>query len=376
MMKVIAAPDSFKGSISAPDLCTSIRSGILAVDPSIEVVELPMADGGEGTLDTLRYATGGKAYACRVTDPLGRPVTASYGVLGDGQTVMIEMAQASGLPLLQDDERNPLITTSYGTGEMIRHALDAGYRKFIIGLGGSATNDGGAGMLKALGVQFTDRERNPVKEGGAGLERLASIDLSLLDPRVNESEFIIACDVTNPLIGSSGASAVFGPQKGATDQMVLQLDRALDRYGKVLLQATGTDVRQLPGSGAAGGMGAAFMSVIRAVNKSGIDMVMEAVHFEAHLQHADLIITGEGRLDSQTLSGKVIAGICRKADGVPVIALCGSMELSAAHMDEIGLTAAFSIVRGPCSLETAIANVSLWASRQAEQIVRLYAAKG
>ncbi|MCA0757182.1 glycerate kinase [Paenibacillus sp. N4] len=373
-MKIIIAPDSFKGSISAQDLCESIRGGIEAVVPSAEAVELPMADGGEGTLDALIYATKGTKCECEVKDPLGRPVKASYGIMGDGQTVMIEMAQASGLTLLQESDRNPLITSSYGTGELIRRALRAGYRKFVVGLGGSATNDGGAGMLRALGASFTDESGAQIPEGGAGLAQLSAIDLSGLDSAVRESAFRIAGDVTNPLCGPSGASSVFGPQKGATEEMVRRLDEALNRYGEVLLQVTGTDVRQMPGSGAAGGMGAALLAVLQAESGSGIDLVMEAVDFEDKLQGASMVITGEGRLDRQTLSGKVIAGICRKAraNQIPVIALCGRMDLTAEEMDELGLTAAFSIVPGPCTLEEAMAGASLWARLRTEQIMRLY----
>lgn len=376
-MKVVVAPDSFKGSVSAHDLCAAIRAGIAAAVPSAEVVELPMADGGEGTLETIVYATKGRTCECIVQDPLGRPVKAMYGILGDGQRVIVEMAQASGLTLLQAAERNPLVTSSFGTGELIRHALHAGYRKFVVGLGGSATNDGGAGMLKALGVTFKNADGGLLPEGGAGLADLYDIDLSGMDPAVRESSFRIACDVTNPLCGASGASAVFGPQKGATDEMVRSLDEALNRYGEVLLQLTGTDVRRMAGSGAAGGMGAALLAILNAESGSGIDMIMEAVDFEHHIQTADLIITGEGRLDQQTLSGKVISGICQRAGRyqIPVIALCGSMELTNAQMDELGLTAAFSIVPGPCSLEQAMESGAQWARTQVEQMMRLYAVK-
>ncbi|WP_028611092.1 glycerate kinase [Paenibacillus harenae] len=373
-MKVVVAPDSFKGSISAQELCAAVRAGIQAADPSAEVVELPMADGGEGTLETLLYAAKGRSCEVTVKDPLGRPVKASYGVLGDGQTVIVEMAQASGLTLLQLEERNPLVTSSYGTGELIRHALHAGYRHFVIGLGGSATNDGGAGMLKALGVNFFDAEGELIPEGGAGLAALSAVDLSGLEPAVRESSFRIASDVTNPLCGPFGASAVFGPQKGATADSVRLLDKALYHYGGVLQQLTGIDVRRLPGSGAAGGTGAALMAVLKAESSSGIDLIMEAVDFEAHIRNADLILTGEGRLDGQTLSGKVIAGVCRRAGkyNIPVIALCGSMELAAERQDEIGLTAAFSIVPGPCSLEQAMGSAALWAKAQVGQVMRLY----
>lgn len=372
-MKIIVAPDSFKGSISAPELCAAIGRGIRAVVPDAEVIDMPMADGGEGTMENLVLATAGTRQPVVVQDPLGRAVTAAYGVLGDGETVVVEMASASGLPLLKKDERNPLAASSYGTGELIRHALDAGYRRFLVGLGGSATNDGGAGMLAALGVRFLGQDGNPLAPGGAALAELADIDDSQMDERLSEATFTIASDVTNPLCGSDGASAVFGPQKGATPEMVALLDRALDRYGSVVARAKGRDVRDVPGSGAAGGMGAALLAFMRAEMRPGIDLVMEAMQFEKHAAGADLIITGEGRLDTQTLSGKVIAGICSRAarHRIPVVALCGGMELGGEQCDALGLAAGFSIVRGPCTLEKAMEQTAVWAEQTAEQIARL-----
>lgn len=372
-MKIVIAPDSFKGSISARDLCASIRNGVLNVNPDAEVIELPLADGGEGTLENMVYSTDGKVCELEVRDPLERPIRASYGVLGDGRTVIIEMAQASGLPLLKEHERNPLIATSFGTGELIRHALDSGYRRFIIGLGGSATNDGGTGMLTALGAKFLNQNGALLPSGGAALEELASIDVSGMDPRLKESSFTIASDVTNPLCGPDGASAIFGPQKGATPDMVQRLDMALNRFGEIILNVKGVDMRQVPGSGAAGGMGAALMAFLQAECKPGIEIVTEAIDFEKHIQNADLIITGEGKLDHQTLSGKVIAGVCRKAKpyGIPTIALCGEMELASDQMDQIGLKAGFSIVPKPCHLDEAMENAAVWAQERVEQIMRL-----
>lgn len=372
-MKIIVAPDSFKGSISARDLCAAVRRGIHRVDPTIEVIELPLADGGEGTVNSLVYATHGQMRHVQVKDPLGRPVRAAYGVLGDDATVIIEMAQASGLPLLKPDERNPLLTSSFGTGELILDALQAGYRSFIIGLGGSATNDGGVGMLEALGAAFLDQDGVQLPKGGAALERLASIELSGLDERLRESSFAIASDVNNPLCGVHGASAVFGPQKGATPEMVQRLDLALSRFADVVEKQLGADVRHLPGSGAAGGMGAALLAFFHAEFKSGIELVMDAIHFEQNIQVADLIITGEGKLDEQTMAGKVIAGVCKKAQPyqIPTIAICGGMELTSQQMDELGLLAGFSIVPKPCSLEQAMEQAEVWAEERVEQIVRL-----
>ncbi|MGO0062780.1 glycerate kinase [Brevibacillus fluminis] len=374
-MKIVVAPDSFKGSITARDLCAAIRKGILAVRPDAQVVELPLADGGEGTMESLVYATGGVTQKVRVHDPLGRPITAAYGVLGDEKTVVIEMAQASGLPLLAWAERNPWRTTSFGTGELLLHALDAGYRRFIIGLGGSATNDGGAGMMQALGIRLYDQkgELLPAGASGGALEQLGSLDPSGLDARLQECSFIVASDVTNPLCGPSGASAVFGPQKGATPEMVVQLDRALMRYGDILFAVLGVDVRERPGSGAAGGMGAAWMAFLQAEFKPGIELVMEATGFAEHVRDADLVVTGEGRLDAQTLSGKAIAGVCALAQKhrVPTVALCGGMELTGAQMDQLGLTAAFPIVPKPCGIEEAMENAAQWATERTEQIMRL-----
>ncbi|WP_123040120.1 glycerate kinase [Cohnella candidum] len=372
-MRIIVAPDSFKGSATARELCECIRAGIQDADPNAEAILMPMADGGEGTVDNLVLATGGKTIRRRVSDPLGRPVEAAYGVLGDGVTAVIEAAQASGLTLLKPEERNPLLTSSYGTGELILHALEAGYRRFLIGLGGSAVNDGGAGMLRALGMRLLNADGEPLPDGGGALAELSGIDLSGLDPRLAEAEFKMANDVSNPLCGPQGASSVFGPQKGATPEMIRQLDEGLLRYGKVLSQATGTEVAELPGSGAAGGMGAALLSVLKAESRPGIEWVMELTRFEEHLRTADLVITGEGRLDKQTKFGKAIAGICGKARlyDVSVIALCGSLEVSAEEIEEMGLLAAFSVLPGPCSLEDATVHVAAWTRRQTGQILRI-----
>lgn len=373
-MKIVIAPDSFKGSISAPRLCTAIRKGILQVYPHAEVVELPLADGGEGTMENLVYASKGTVIQLQVMDPLNRPIQAAYGVLGDRKTVIIEMAQASGLPLLSEDERNPLLTTSYGTGQLIAHALDSGYRHFIVALGGSATNDGGAGMLQALGLQLLDSAGQPLPLGGAALQQLVTMDTSKLDARLQEASFDIACDVTHSLCGPQGASAIFGPQKGASQEMVAQLDAALLNFGNTISQQHGVQVIDLPGAGAAGGMGAALYGFFNARMHSGIDMVLELLRWDEHLLGADMIITGEGKLDEQTLSGKVIAGVCRSAalQKIPVVALCGMLDLSATDINKLGLLAAFSIAKGPVGLEMALQHTEQWASEQTEQIMRMW----
>lgn len=373
-MKIVIAPDSFKGSISAKDLCSSISEGIKKEFPEATVIEVPMADGGEGTMENLIYATGGEVYTTLAKDPLGRKIKSFYGVLGDKQTVIIEMAQISGLPLLTESERNPLIASSYGTGQLIIDALDKGYRNFIIGLGGSATNDGGIGMLKALGIKLYNQNNEELDDHVTSLKELDKIDLSCFDIRIKESKFIVASDVTNPLCGVNGASYVFGPQKGATPEMVESLDKALKKYGEVINRKLDKNILEVPGSGAAGGMAAALIAFFNAKIKSGIDITMEVTKLEQIVKGADILITGEGKLDSQTLSGKVIAGVSKvaKKEGVPVIALCGGNELKSSDLDKLGVLAAFSIVPGPCTLLEAINNTRIWATACAEQVMRMF----
>ncbi len=373
-MRVIVAPDSFKGSISAKDLCSSITVGIKKVFSDADVIEVPMADGGEGTMENLVYATDGNVLSIKVNDPLGREIEASYGVLGDGQTAIIEMAQASGLPLLTEDERNPLITSSFGTGQLILDALDRGYRSFIIGLGGSATNDGGTGMLKALGVKFFNNNKEELDDNVESLKDLSYIDLANIDDRIKSSKFIVASDVTNPLCGTNGASHIFGPQKGATPEIVQLLDKSLKSYGQIVHQQLGVNVLDIPGAGAAGGMGAALIAFLNAEVNSGIDITMNVTKLQELVKDADIVITGEGKFDSQTLAGKVIAGVSYVAnrEKVPVIVLCGINELKSNEMDEIGVVSAFSLVPGPCTLNDAVRNAREWVVDRTEQIMRMY----
>lgn len=372
-MNIVVAPDSFKGSISARDICRAVEKGVLRVFPQASVIALPLADGGEGTMENLVFASGGSKFEVVVKGPLGKPVTASIGVLGDKETVVIEMAQASGLTLVSENEKNPFLATSYGTGELIKYALDQNFRKFIIGLGGSATNDGGTGMLKALGVRFFSSDGKELPEGGGALTRLDHFDDSGLDPRIKESSFIIASDVTNPLCGPNGASAIFGPQKGASPEDVTVLDQALLNFGKIVQKQRKIDICQIVGGGAAGGMGAAFVAFLQALIQSGIDVVMDAVQFDEKVKDANFIITGEGKLDSQTLSGKVIAGVSKSAKKhqIPVIALCGGLELDSTQMDKLGIVGGFSIVPGPCSLESAMEKSAKWTEERTEQIMRI-----
>jgi len=327
-MKIVIAPDSFKGSLSAMEAAKAMEEGILQEDSTIETVLLPAADGGEGTMVSLVESTQGKFVSHLVLDPLGRPIMADYGVLGDEETAVIELAEASGLTLLKDEERNPIHTTTYGTGELIRHALNAGYRKFIVGLGGSATNDGGIGMLQALGMKFLDENGFPIGAGGGALKKLSAIDDSQFDLRVFESQFTVACDVDNPLVGKNGASHIFGPQKGADLETVLFLDQCLLNLATIVQHQYGISLQTAKGAGAAGGVGGAFHAFFPSEMKVGIEVVLEGFRFEDRVKGADLVITGEGKTDSQTLSGKTPLGIAKAArkQGIPVVLISGVVE--------------------------------------------------
>lgn len=322
------APDSFKGSLTAVQAAQAMAAGICDADPSIEIVMLPAADGGEGTMCSLVRATGGEIVSVLVQDPLGREVEAGYGVLGDRKTSVIEIAEASGLTLLHDDEKNPLVTSTYGTGELIVHALDAGLRNFIIGLGGSATNDGGVGMLQALGMRFVDEDGLELSSGGGSLGNLHAIDMLHFDKRISESTFLIACDVDNPFVGPTGASAVFGPQKGASLAVVNRLDANLTRLANVVEQLTGISLHGKEGAGAAGGAGGAFQAFFPGKIEQGIDVVLNAISFDKQIIDADLIITGEGKTDSQTLSGKTPFGVAKVAheEGKTIILISGVLD--------------------------------------------------
>ncbi|MDE9452736.1 glycerate kinase [Xenorhabdus bovienii] len=357
-MKIVIAPDSFKESLSALQVAEAIEQGFREIFPQAAYIKLPMADGGEGTVESLVAATGGQRISCSVTDPLGQPVDAFFGLLGDGKTAVIEMAAASGLHLVPMEQRNPLITTSYGTGELILAALEHGAQKLILGIGGSATNDGGAGMMQALGAQLWDGDCRILPLGGAALTRLESIGLSGLDPRLSQLEITVACDVNNPLCGELGASAIFGPQKGATPEMVKVLDSALHHYGMKIESLTGKKVIDVAGAGAAGGMGASLLGCLGAKLQSGIEIVINTLKLEEAIQGADLVITGEGRMDSQTIQGKTPIGVARVAKkfGIPTIALVGGMSRDYHVVHQHGLDAVFSIVPGACSLSDALVN--------------------
>lgn len=355
-MHIVVAPDSFKESLSAVSAARAMEEGIRSVFPEARVTKVPMADGGEGTVEALVSASGGETLGRDVTGPLGDHVRAHWGILGDGRTAVIEMAAASGLTLVPEDQRDPRRTTTRGTGELILAALDRGLRRLIVGIGGSATNDGGAGMAEALGARFLDSEGKDLPPGGGALSRLAAIDLTGLDPRIQETEILVACDVDNPLFGPRGASFTYGPQKGATPEMVEELDRALARYALVAARATGRDVADVPGAGAAGGLGAGFLFFTPARFRPGAEVVLDAVDFARLVEGADLVITGEGRTDFQTAHGKAPVGVARIARrfGIPVICLSGGLgedaDLALAH----GIDALMSITPGPLSLEACL----------------------
>ncbi|MTV36530.1 glycerate kinase [Duganella radicis] len=356
-MKIVIAPDSFKESLTAMAVANEIEAGFREIFPDAEYRKLPVADGGEGTVQAMIDASGGQLLALQVTGPLGEPVSAFYGLMGDGQTAVIEMAAASGLELVAPSQRNPLRTTSYGTGQLIRNALDAGARRFVLGVGGSATNDGGAGMLQALGGRLLDANGAELPAGGGALNRLDRIDLSGLDARIGDCAFDVACDVSNPLVGPQGASAIFGPQKGATPDMVAQLDDNLRHYAAVIARDVGQDVADVPGAGAGGGIGAAMMVFLGGRLRPGSEIVTAAVGLDAAIADADLVITGEGRIDGQTIHGKTPVGVARVAQrhGKPVIAIGGSLGTGAEAVHGHGIAAVFGSVSRPCTVEQALA---------------------
>ncbi|KQV37931.1 glycerate kinase [Massilia sp. Root335] len=355
-MKIVIAPDSFKESLTALQVAAAIEAGMREVWPDATYVKVPVADGGEGTVQAMIDATGGRRVDARVTGPLGQTVDAFYGEAGGGLAV-IEMAAASGLEGVPPDLRDPRTATSRGTGELILAALDAGARRFVLGVGGSATNDGGAGMLQALGVRLLDAAGHDIGPGGAALARLARIDASGLDPRVREAEFRIACDVDNPLVGPRGASAVFGPQKGASPEMVRQLDAALAHFADIVKRDLGQDIAQMPGAGAGGGIAAAMVVFLNGQLRPGIEIVTEAVGLDAAVRDADLVVTGEGRIDGQTVNGKTPMGVARVArrHGKPVVAIGGSLANDADAVHAHGIEVVVAAVARPCSVAEALA---------------------
>ncbi|QPB43269.1 glycerate kinase [Rodentibacter haemolyticus] len=346
-MKIVIAPDSFKESLTALEVATAIETGFKRVFPEAEYVKLPMADGGEGTVQSLVDATQGKLIECEVTAPLGNKVKSFFGLSGDGKTAIIEMAAASGLHLVSPEKRNPLLTTSYGTGELIKQALDLGVERFILGIGGSATNDGGVGMLQALGLQCLDAEGKQIGFGGAELINIDKIDLRQLDPRLHNVHIDVACDVNNPLCGERGASAIFGPQKGATPEMVKQLDRALAHFAEIAERDCGKQIKEQAGAGAAGGMGGGLLLLPNVQLKAGVQIVLDTLRLADYVKDADYVITGEGRMDAQSIMGKTPIGVARTAKqfNKPVIAIVGCLREDYDVVFAHGIDAVFPIIR-------------------------------
>ncbi|WP_142828329.1 glycerate kinase [Planococcus soli] len=376
-MKILIAPDSFKGSMTAVEAAEAMAEGVQDAFPQSAVVKMPIADGGEGTMAALVSATGGKMVEAVVEDPLGRKITASYGVLGDQKTCVVELAEASGLTLLTEAERNPLHASTYGTGELIVAALDAGYRKFIIGLGGSATNDAGIGMLQALGMKFLDTYGVELGPGTVALNGLSKIDPFGFDKRIMESRFLIASDVENPLIGPEGASTVFGPQKGATPEMVKTLDEVLTNFADIVERFTGMSLHHKKGAGAAGGAGGTFQAFFLSEMKRGIDLVLETLDFEEQLFHADLVLTGEGKTDVQTLSGKAPFGIAEAAyrHGKPVILISGTVENSDKQQLAPYFTEIHAISDDGILPEESMANAHRYIRIKTEKVIAAFAGK-
>jgi glycerate kinase len=372
-MKIVIAPDSFKESLSAPKVAAAIAQGLSQAAPEAHCVCIPMADGGEGTVEAILAATGGESRINVVQDALGRPIQAQWGWL-PGKVAIVEMACAAGLELIATTERDPLRASSFGVGQLIGHALDMGATQIVLGLGGSATNDAGAGMLQALGLGLFDAQGKTLAPGGAALANLAHIDTRTFDPRLKDVHITIASDVNNPLCGLQGASAVFGPQKGATPAQVSKLDTALGHFADVCARTLGKDPRNAPGSGAAGGLGFAAHTWMQARFRPGVEVVAELGGLAVAIQGAQLVITGEGRMDAQTLHGKTPMGVAKiaQAAGVPVIAIAGSLGAGYQALYKTGIVAAFSLVSGPMTLEQACADTEQLLKDRAQDILRLW----
>lgn len=373
MTKYVVAPDSFKESMTAKEVCDAMEKGIKKADSAAEVIKVPMADGGEGTVDSLVDATNGQRVIVEVTGPLGNKISAYYGILGNGTTAVIEMAKASGLEIVQKKKRNPMITTTFGTGELIRDALDHNVKEIIIGLGGSSTNDGGSGMAQALGAKLLDQNNYQISFGGGNLDKLDKIDISNLDSRLQDVKIILASDVTNPLIGKDGASRVFGPQKGATPEMVEKLENNLQHYAKIIKRDLNKDVASVSGAGAAGGLGAGLMAFTTCKMRQGVDIAIEVTKLEEKVKSADYVFTGEGGTDFQTKFGKTPYGVAKlgKKYHKPVISLAGYLGEGIDSLYSEGFTAIFGIIPGACDLPTALKNGPSNVVRTTENIVRL-----
>lgn len=370
---IVLAPDSFKESMTAKEVCEAMERGIRKANSQIRCIHVPMADGGEGTMQSLVDATGGRIYSKEVVGPLGNNVVAEYGILGNGEIGVIEMASASGIHLVDSEKRNPLITTTFGTGQLIKACLDKGVKKLLIGIGGSATNDGGAGFIQALGGRLLDENGDDLSYGGGALAKLHTIDLSNLDERLKYVSVEVACDVNNPLCGKEGASYVFGPQKGATREMIEILDQNLSHYAEVIKEQLGKDVISKAGAGAAGGLGAGLMAFLDVKLKSGIEMVIEYANLEEKVRDADMVWTGEGSIDFQTQYGKTPLGVAMiaKKYNKPVIALAGRVGNDIDVLYDKGIDAIFGIIRGVTSIEEALVKGPENVEKTSENIIRL-----
>lgn len=370
---IVLAPDSFKESMTAKEVCMAMERGIKKVNDEVTCVHVPMADGGEGTVQSLVDATGGRIHSLMVTGPLGDKVEASYGILGDNETAILEMASASGIHLVPTEKRNPLITTTYGTGELIKDCLEHGVKKILIGIGGSATNDGGVGVIQALGGKLLDNEGNELAFGGGELGKLAHIDLSNFDKRLHDVVIEVACDVSNPLCGEKGASKVFGPQKGATPEIVKELDNNLAHYADIIKNQLKKDIINVPGAGAAGGLGAGLMAFLNGTLKKGIEMVIEYTGLEEKIEEADMVWTGEGSIDFQTQYGKTPLGVATiaKKYNKPVIALAGKVGEDVEVLYGNGIDSIFGIMQGVTSLEEALKKGAENTEKTSENIMRL-----
>lgn len=375
-MKIIAAPDSFKGSMSAIETAEAIERGVKSVVPDANVIQLPLADGGEGFVDTIVHAAGGTKVELSVSDPLGRNIPSFFGLIDDGQTAVIEMAAASGLPLLQSFERDPLKASTYGTGELIVAALDHGCKRVLVGLGGSATNDGGIGMAQALGYEFYAEEDKRIEPFTSDWLTLTRIDPSAADKRLQEVDIRAACDVETVLFGKNGASRIFGPQKGANPAQVEKLDRALERLSLRLLTDLNIDVRSLKGGGAAGGLGAGMKAFCGASLVPGAELVLDAIGFDQQLEGCDLVITGEGQTDAQSVLGKVPQAVSSRAKqkGIPTICVSGGLKNGYEQLHDQGMTALFSLVPHPCELSDAMTKAHHWMTKAISEIMRVFCA--
>ncbi|UYO99345.1 glycerate kinase [Oceanotoga sp. DSM 15011] len=374
-MNILIAPDSFKGSLSAKDFCFHAEKAIKSFNSNINTIKVPLADGGEGTTQAMVLNTDGDFIQCEVTNPVGLKIEATFGILGDGETAVIEMAEASGLTLIDEEKRNPWLTTTYGTGELIKKALDLNVKKIILGIGGSATNDGGAGMLQALGFKLLNKNGENIKNGAKGINELKYIDISNKDRRLDEVEFLIACDVNNPLYGKNGAAYVYGPQKGADKKMVEDMDEALKNFSKIIINTFDKDVSNIPGAGAAGGLGAGLLAFLNANLKPGFEIISEEIKLEKIFKEnkIDLLITGEGEMNYQSINGKLPVEISKLAKkyGVKTVSVVGNMGYEFEKVYQHGVDAVFSITSGPMSLSESIENTGYLVEKVISNIIRL-----